>query len=64
LLRNQLVSSGESASCSVADAIKKRTKSEWPPDVVALLGSWKDSDFPDPEEIRKGYGTDVPRETF
>ena len=64
LLRDQLDASGESASKWVADAIRKHAQSEWPPDVVALLGSWRDSDFPDPEDLRKGYGTDVPRETF
>jgi hypothetical protein len=36
--------------------------SEWPPDVLELLGSWKAADFPDAADLRKGYGRDAERE--
>ena len=64
LLKSQVKSSGDSASKWIADAIRKRARTEWPPNVLALLGSWKDSDFPDAEQIRQGYGDDAPREEF
>lgn len=64
LLRSQVKASGESASKWIADAIKKRASKEWPADVIAILGTWKDGDFPDASELRKGHGKDVPREKF
>ena len=53
---------GVSLSKWVSNLVRERTSDEWPPEVLALAGSWKD--FPDAEELRKGYGTDLPRETF
>jgi hypothetical protein len=41
---------------------QERAQNEWPADVLALLGSWKESDFPDASQLRQGYGEDVPRE--
>jgi len=64
LLRSQVKASGESASKWIAGAIKQRVQTEWPPQVLALLGSWKDSDFPDIDQLRQGYGEDSPREKF
>ena len=53
---------GMSLSKWVSTLVRERTSSEWPPEVLALAGAWKD--FPDPEELRKGYGVDLPRETL
>jgi len=64
VLKKQVKVSGESASKWIQAAIKKRARTEWPQDVLAVLGSWKDVDFPDAEQLRKGYGLDAPREKF
>jgi hypothetical protein len=64
LVKRHVEGSGESTSKWIAEAVRKRARSEWPADVLALFGSWKDEDFPDPDELRKGYGADVPREEF
>ena len=64
LVKSYVKASGESASKWVADAVRKRARSEWPADILSLFGSWKNDDFPDAAELRKGYGKDVPRETF
>ena len=53
---------GVSLSKWVSNLVRERTSDEWPPEVLALAGAWKD--FPDAEELRTGYGTDLPRETF
>ena len=64
VLKSQVKALGESASKWIATAIKKRAQTEWPADVLALFGSWKDSDFPDSSKLRKNYGKDLPREKF
>ena len=53
---------GVSLSKWVSNLVRERTSDEWPPEVLALAGAWKD--FPDAKELRTGYGTDLPRETF
>jgi hypothetical protein len=63
-VKRHVKASGESASKWIAAAIQKRARSEWPADIRALPGSWKDGDFPNAAELRKGYGVDVPREKF
>ena len=50
-----------SVSKWVASIIKDKIKTEWPQDIVALVGSWKD-DCPSLEEIRSGSKDDVKRE--
>jgi len=62
LVRRQAEGSGESASKWIAEAVRRRARTEWPADILSLFGSWKDEDFPDAEELRKGYGTDARRE--
>lgn len=52
---------GLSASAWLAQLVRERTRGDWPPEVLALAGSWAD-DFPSLEEIRSGQGQDVPRE--
>ena len=51
-----------SVSKWVADRVAKSVETSWPPEFLALAGSFPD--FPDASELRKGYGQDVPRETF
>lgn len=53
---------GVSRSKWVSNLVQERIAGEWPPEVLALAGAWKD--FPDAGELRKGYGTDLPREAF
>ena len=46
----------------VAEVLRKQTAREWPASVLRLAGAWKD--FPTVEEIRRGQGKDVKRESF
>ena len=47
LVRRHVKNSGESASKWVAEAVRQRARSQWPADVLSLLGSWDANDFPD-----------------
>lgn len=49
-----------SVSKWVADRIGQFVDTAWPPEFLALAGAFPD--FPDADELRNGYGTDVPRE--
>lgn len=51
---------GVSRSRWVAEAIRDRTRNEWPRSFRRLIGTWGD-EFPELEEIRKALGEDVPR---
>jgi len=62
LVKRHVKSSHESTSKWVAEAVRRRAANEWPADVLKLLGSWKEADFPDAAELRSGYGTDAQRE--
>ncbi len=64
LVKQHVQGSGESTSKWIAEAVRKRVLSEWPSDVISLLGSWKEVDFPNEAELRSGYGTDAAREEF
>jgi len=64
LMKRHVRKSGDSASRWIAEAVRRRVASEWPSDVLELLGSWKADDFPDAAELRKGYGEDARRENF
>jgi hypothetical protein len=44
----------------IASLIRERLRTEWPDDVLALAGAWKD--FPLAEDIRAGMGQDTKRE--
>ena len=61
-MKQHVQASHQSVSKWIGEAVRKRALSERPPDILSLFGSWKDEDFPDAAELRKGYGTDVPRE--
>lgn len=62
LVKRHVKSSGQSVSGWISEAVRRRARSEWPAEVLALFGSWRDDDFPDAEELRKGYGNDSRRE--
>ena len=61
LARKSARAAKESTSKWIAETIRRRVRSEWPPDVVKLLGSWKADDFPEPADLRKGYAKDSRR---
>ena len=51
-----------SVSRWVADRVSKSVDASWPPEFLALAGAF--ADFPDADDLRKGYGEDVPRESL
>jgi hypothetical protein len=51
-----------SVSKWVADRVGKTVESSWPAEFVALAGAFPD--FPELEELRAGYGDDIPRESL
>jgi len=51
-----------SVSRWVASQIEKNLEDRWPQAVLDAAGAIPD--FPDIEEIRKGYGKDAPRESL
>ncbi len=60
LVDSAVKKSGLSKSRWIAEAVREKTGSEWPQEVVDLIGAW--ADCPTLEEIRAGHGPDVPRE--
>jgi len=46
----------------IADLIREKTETDWPPHIKNLAGAWKD--LPEAEEIRKNKGNDIPRESI
>jgi hypothetical protein len=46
----------------IADRVTKSVETSWPAEFLALAGAFPD--FPDADELRKGYGEDVPRESL
>ena len=51
-----------SVSRWVADRVSQSVEKSWPPEFLALAGAFPD--FPDADDLRKGYGEDVPRESL
>ena len=51
-----------SVSRWVADRVSKSVDASWPPEFLALAGAFPD--FPEADDLRKGYGEDVPRESL
>jgi hypothetical protein len=49
-------------SAWLAQLVKERTRTEWPREVAALAGAWRD--LPGAEELREGQPDDVMRETL
>jgi hypothetical protein len=46
----------------VADRVSQSVETSWPPEFLALAGAFPD--FPDADDLRKGHGEDVPRESL
>ena len=46
----------------VANQVEKAVETSWSPEFLAAAGSIPD--FPEIEELRKGYGKDAPRESL
>ena len=61
-IKRSAKASGVSLSKWVSAIVREKTASEWPAEVLALSGAWKD--FPSLEEIRTTKGKDLPREAF
>ena len=61
-IRRAAKAAGMSLSKWVAGVVTEKTANQWPPEVLALAGTWKD--FPSLDEIRAGAQPDAPRETF
>lgn len=51
---------GKSVSRWIAEQVTQNLANTWPQAVLDAAGAFPD--FPDLEEIRKGYGQDAPRE--
>ena len=64
LLRKQLDSSGLSQSRYIAGLIVERAQTQWPSQLVSVLGTWADVDFPDIKDLRKTVGTDLGLDGF
>lgn len=64
LVKKYVKNSGQSASKWVAEAVRRRVASEWAPEILKLLGSWKPNAFPDAHVLHDGYGPDARRETL
>ena len=62
-LKTAAKTSNLSVSKWVANIIREKISTEWPQDVVKLVGSWKE-DFPSLEEIRSKQGVDAKREAL
>ncbi|MBZ5627223.1 MAG: CopG family transcriptional regulator [Acidobacteriia bacterium] len=61
-VRKAAKSAGISVSKWVAERVARSVETSWPPEFLALAGAFPD--FPDADELRKGYGEDVPRESL
>jgi len=66
-IENKLKAAAKTSNLSVskwvANIIREKISTEWPQDVVKLVGSWKE-DFPSLEEIRSTQGVDAKREAL
>jgi len=63
-VENQVRKAAKKAKVSVskwvADQVTQSVNTTWPPEFLALAGSF--NDFPETGQLRKGYGKDVRRE--
>jgi len=60
LVNTAVKRAGISRSKWIAEAVRARAGSQWPPCVAALAGAWED--FPSLAEIRRTAGRDRKRE--
>jgi hypothetical protein len=58
--RSAAEQAGVSMSAWLAELVRQRTRVEWPAEVAALAGAWRD--LPTAEELRSTGGADLPRE--
>lgn len=61
-MRAAAEAAGLSMSAWLAQLVKERTRKEWPREVAALAGAWRD--LPNAEELREGQPEDAARETL
>ena len=61
-IKRSAKAAGVSLSKWVSALVHEKTASEWPDEVLALSGAWKE--FPSLEDIRRTKGRDLPRETI
>jgi len=60
--RKAAKAAGKSVSRWIVDEVKRSTHSGWSEGALKAAGAFPD--FPSLEEIRAGYGADLPRESF
>jgi hypothetical protein len=53
---------GLSMSAWLAQLVRERTRTEWPPEIARLAGAWRD--LPSAEDLRASQAADVARETL
>ena len=58
-LREVAAAAGLSVSRWIAQLVSQHTQSEWPTEVAALAGAWRDLPFHEPSQV-----ADLPRETL
>lgn len=61
-LKSAAESAGKSMSAWLVDLVRERTRADWPAEVQALAGAWRD--MPDAESLRSSQPDDAPRETL
>ncbi len=59
-MRAAAEAAGLSMSAWLAQLVQERTRTEWPREVAALAGAWRD--LPNAQELRAGQPEDVVRE--
>jgi hypothetical protein len=60
LVKTATKTGGISQSQWIAEAVRRRVRTEWPAAVLAMAGAWPD--FPTAQEIRESQGADTSRE--
>lgn len=63
-VRTAAKAQGVSRSQWITEAIQARIATEWPAELRACLGTWRDEDFPAAEELRAITADDLPRASF
>jgi len=61
-VRKAAKASKVSVSKWIADRVAKSVETSWPAEFLALAGAFPD--FPESDNLRKGYAADVPRESL
>lgn len=61
-MRAAAEAAGVSMSAWLAQLVRERTRTEWPREVAALAGAWRN--MPSAEELRDDRPADIVRETL